>query len=445
MSDVQSSGGFSPTATAVSVTGPIGITGIIGVTGPISVTQGTSLWVTSGTQSISNFPNFFGVTGTIGISGVVGGTVFVSNFPNIQAVTGPITVNQASSPWVVSGSITSIIANSIGVSVSNFPFFFGVTGTLGISGVIGGTVSIANFPLSQGITGVVGGTVSITGGTVSISNFPALQGVTGPIQITQGTSPWVVSGAVTTTVVNFPAFFGVTGTLGISGVIGGTVSIANFPATQAVTQSGLWFIGQSGIWNVGVSGIVGVTGSVGRTWVLSSTTDSVLDIPSDGAKTTYSASAVGFVPPAAATDVFSITGSGTKTIRVTRLEIDGTTTSGSGISLNLQLVKRSTANSGGTSSSVTAASHDSANAAATATVLSYTANPTLGTLVGVVRTARFSFVTVGTDTLGEDWDFGTRPSQAIVLRGTSQVLAVNFGGVTITGPVVDITVEWTEE
>lgn len=183
-----------------------------------------------------------------------------------------------------------------------------------------------------------------------------------------------------------------------------------------------------------------------RTWTVSSTTDSVVAVPVDGTRATYSASSSGQVPPAAATDIFTITGSATKTIRVTRIETAGTTTAGSGASVNLQLIKRSAANTGGTSSSVTAAPHDSNNAAATATVLAYTANPAvLGASVGTIRAQRFSFLTVGTETQEEDWEFGTRPSQAVVLRGTSQVLAINLGGATITNPVMDITIEWTEE
>lgn len=172
---------------------------------------------------------------------------------------------------------------------------------------------------------------------------------------------------------------------------------------------------------------------------------SVNAAPVDGIKTSYSASVVGLVSVATATDIFTITGSATKTIRITRLEFSGTTTSGSGLGVNLSLIKRSTANSAGTSSASTVVPHDSSNAAATATVLSYTANPTLGTTVGAVRTERYGFVTSGGSVTPLVWNFGDRPSQSIVLRGTSQVLAINLNSTSVTGPSISVSVEWTEE
>lgn len=58
--------------------------------------------------------------------------------------------------------------------------------------------------------------------SVSVSNFPATQPISGTVAVTQSTSPWVISGAVTST----PS-----GTQTVSG----SVSVSNFPASQAVT------------------------------------------------------------------------------------------------------------------------------------------------------------------------------------------------------------------
>jgi hypothetical protein len=115
---------------------------------------------------------------------------------------------------------------------------------------------------------------------------------------------------------------------------------------------------------------------------------------------------------------------------------------------NVLLVKRSSANSGGTSAAATAVPNDSTNPAATATVLNYTANPTaLGTAVGTVRAARIFIPTSGTDTSDfvNEWDFGNIIGQAIVLRGTSQVLAINLNATTVTGGTWTCYVEWSEE
>lgn len=165
-------------------------------------------------------------------------------------------------------------------------------------------------------------------------------------------------------------------------------------------------------------------------------------------RSTYAASIAGLVVPAAATDIFTITGSASKTIKIRKVHIDGTTTAGSGKSVNFSLIKRSSADSGGTSTTMTNVPFDSNNAAATATVRAYTANPTLGTTVGAVVTDRLDIPTVGASGRGADnpiWQFGIEDGQNVVLRGTTQQLCANLGGATITNPVFACFVEWSEE
>lgn len=157
----------------------------------------------------------------------------------------------------------------------------------------------------------------------------------------------------------------------------------------------------------------------------------------------YAATVVGLVTAATATDIFTITGSGTKTIKITRVEISGTATAAT--SVNIELIKRSTADSGGTSSAVVVVPLDSNNAAGTATVLSYTANPTLGTNLRSVRAARYSFSAAGGLSQPLTWNFGGLPAQPPTLRGTSQQLVVNFNSTTVSGASIGIAIEWTEE
>lgn len=184
--------------------------------------------------------------------------------------------------------------------------------------------------------------------------------------------------------------------------------------------------------------------STGSLHVVATNTISVA--PTDGTKVSYSAAAVGITLAALATDIFTITGSATKVVRITRIEITGSSTAGSGAVVNLQLIRRSAANTGGTSTSDTAVSHDTTDSTATATVVHYTVNPTLlGAAVGTVRSSRTAFVAAGLSDVPTQWEFGNRPSKAIVLRGTSQILALNIGGITVTGGVADINIEWTEE
>lgn len=177
----------------------------------------------------------------------------------------------------------------------------------------------------------------------------------------------------------------------------------------------------------------------------------------DGQRQTWSAAKVGLVPAASATDIFTITGAANKVIRITHLEITATTTAATAAALDVLLLKRSTANTGGTSTgSPTAVPHDSANNSLTAaaTVLAYTANPgALGSLVGTaLRNSKF-FQTLtpftATDFPQKDqiiWDFGNRPGQAIVLRAATDVLAVNLNAASASaGASFDISIEWTED
>jgi hypothetical protein len=170
-----------------------------------------------------------------------------------------------------------------------------------------------------------------------------------------------------------------------------------------------------------------------------------IPVTTEGAKNTYSAAFIGLVPAAATTDLFTIQGSSTKTIRITSLRFTVSTTAGSGILSNISLVKRSTVDSGGTSTIATNVPHDSTNLAGTAVVRGYTANPTLGTSVGAVRSVRYAATPASVPNQEMYVEFGTRPSQTMILRGTSEQLCLNLGGSTITGPIADFSIEWTEE
>lgn len=166
----------------------------------------------------------------------------------------------------------------------------------------------------------------------------------------------------------------------------------------------------------------------------------------ESSRQSYSASVSGYTVVGAATDVFTISGSATKTIKITRIEITGTTTAGSGISISATLVKRTTLDTGGTSTTEANVPLDSNNAAGTAVVKAFTANPTgLGTSPGAIRAARMTVVNASAAQNYLIWDFGIRPAQAPVLRGVNDNYAINFGGASITGNIMSISIEWTEE
>lgn len=164
--------------------------------------------------------------------------------------------------------------------------------------------------------------------------------------------------------------------------------------------------------------------------------DVVIDEP------TYSTSIIGLTAASAATDIFTITGSATKTIKVKKISITGTqTTAGAN---NIVLLKRSTANSAGTATTPAIVPHDSNSAAATAVVRAYTANPTAGALVGNVRATKMLVPTITGAEAPVEFTFGLEETQSLRLRGTGEVLALNLNGQTLLGNSFDIFIEWTE-
>lgn len=167
----------------------------------------------------------------------------------------------------------------------------------------------------------------------------------------------------------------------------------------------------------------------------------------DGSRQTYSIAVNGLTLATSPTDIFTLQGSASKTIRVLKIELNVSTTNGGAVYFDPALLRRSAANTGGTTVTDTATLFDTNNNAATATAVHYTANPTaLGTSVGTGFRATREAAANGSGIVGDvNWEFGLLPGQAIVLRGTSQYIAINLGGTTIQGAVASFSVTWTEE
>ena len=123
-------------------------------TGQVFVRTNAAGNVTIGNVTVSNV----GITsfGNIPISG---NTLPVSGTIAISTLTGNVTVVQGTDPWIVSGNVNASIL---------------------------GNVTVGNFPSIQSITGNVNASVS---GNV---------GIIGNVNVTQGTTPWTVTGNVTT-------------------------------------------------------------------------------------------------------------------------------------------------------------------------------------------------------------------------------------------------------
>lgn len=159
--------------------------------------------------------------------------------------------------------------------------------------------------------------------------------------------------------------------------------------------------------------------------------------------TTYSVAVSSITPAVTATDLVTIYGSSTKTINILNIWVTGVqTTAGQA---QFVLVKRSTANAGGTSTAPVKVVYDSLDAAATAVILAYTANPTtLGTSIGNVKADRIFLpgAASASDAQGLLWSFVN--GKQMILRGAAQGIGINLNGVTIAGGSINVNIEWTE-
>lgn len=167
--------------------------------------------------------------------------------------------------------------------------------------------------------------------------------------------------------------------------------------------------------------------------------------PSDGSLPTYSASFTGLIPAQNATDLLAIQSvSATKVIHVKRISVSGISTGTS--TVDVVFLKRTTLNAGGTSTVATNVSYDSTDAAATAVIRGYTANPTLGTLGGSVLVRKVTLPASASGILQVPLilDFAIQGDRSFTLQGTEQG-SINWNAQVVVGQSLDIDVTWTEE
>lgn len=170
-------------------------------------------------------------------------------------------------------------------------------------------------------------------------------------------------------------------------------------------------------------------------------------------KVTYSAVFIGLVPAASTTDLVCIAGSATKTVKLQSINISG---SGTAISVPVTLLRRASVNTGGTAGSTTAnpantiSKRDTDYPTASATLIAYTANPTIvdsaptyidSQQMGVVAT------TVGVINSTTRFEFGNDNSSLLApptLKGVAQQLCLNLNATSATA-LLSGSLTWTEE
>lgn len=179
----------------------------------------------------------------------------------------------------------------------------------------------------------------------------------------------------------------------------------------------------------------------------------VWSIPLDSIKRTYSLSVWQLSPAASATDIWQICGGPSVITRLTKLSVGGRATAAAPADLNL--IKRSGQTFGGTVAiappfsgvSAVGVPYDASTGASTAFVTAWTANPTVGTVVGTIAIKQYYLgnLTTGTTNPPAEFAFGNGPGSAVVLRSSTQCLSLNLSAQTFSGGIMDISAEWTEE
>lgn len=204
-----------------------------------------------------------------------------------------------------------------------------------------------------------------------------------------------------------------------------------------------------------ISGAILATGVLvaqGQVPGINSTLNSVFTLAYDQStmKPTFSATHQ-FVPSQAATDICSLTGSATKTIKVRRVIFSGI---GSAVANDpVAVIKRSTANVGNgwtmvqTPYDSTNTLTNAAQTAGTAALAeAWTGLPTLGTVIGTLADLYYTWgnLTTGVGSVPLVFTFGQLGSP-LVLRGVAQQVSINLGGFAPVTPLANCTFEWTEE
>lgn len=147
-------------------------------------------------------------------------------------------------------------------------------------------------------------------------------------------------------------------------------------------------------------------------------------------------------PATTPTDVLTISGNSSTTIRLSKITISGRNLLPT--TATVSLIARSSADTGGTYTNPSIVPHDPNAMAASAIVSTYTANPTLGNSIGILRTSNLEFPNTGGNSVPLlVWDFSTEILHRPVLRNGSQQFCINLGGTSVS--VIHISIEWTEE
>lgn len=173
-------------------------------------------------------------------------------------------------------------------------------------------------------------------------------------------------------------------------------------------------------------------------------------------KATYSAGFVGLVPAASATDLVCLAGFTGKTITLKYASLHGS--AGTTLLNPVAMIRRAARDTGGTAAGTTAnpantiTKLDTNIGTATATPISYTANPTITDSAGTILAVRqmgVSLTTMATVGYPAVFDFTENSvnlmNAGVVLRATAQQVCLNLTATSISSGLLTGQLVWTEE
>ena len=406
-------------ASSVAVTGSLTDTQLRATAVPVSVSSialpsgaSTSALQTTGNSSLSSID---GKTPTLGQALAASSIPVVLTAAQISTLTplSSVSISNLPSPLAVSGSITS--TQNVAINIASYGSI-----SLEITGTWTGTLNFETLVGSTWSPADCFGTVSELVSTSTTSN-----GVYSFINLAGVTQARVIGNTVTSGTANivltanngqftYPVYARSVGnTIGSYGIqMGGVDASTNTFQFQKVNT-----LGAAGVY-------------------LESSN-----------KASYSATTIPFTPPATPSDIIRISGSATKIIRILKIVLN-TTQNTIGIN-DWYIIKRSTANIGGTTTAITPVPLDSNFASPTATLIRYNTNATtLGTALGNLAIVNIVSPpttpgTSGTAYIPYVFDFTNNP---IVLRSVNEGVSVNFNGAALPGGLsINCHIMFTEE
>lgn len=317
-----------------------------------------------------------------------------------------------------------------------------------------GTANVAIYPTAAPIAqvasvGVTNGSTTVTDGTTITAGNTNVAETASVLYAFDGTANRRLqadtNGDLKDNIVEFGGNAVVTGT-GASGNGIPRVTVSNDSSlTGTLTNNGAAATGNRIATLPGVAQTSYVNGTAytqGRDAAPDVFTDGSLHVASLPAMRPASYTASSGFAGSSTTDNAVLPGNATNTVLVTDIVVTCTqTTAGS---LHLQIIKRSAADTGGTSATMTVVPDDSNYAAGSSAPLSYTGTgPSAGAAVGNIDDAWIGCN--ATATAGpNDVYVGNFHMKPIVLRGTAQQVAVNFSNAAITGGNITVRFKWIE-